>query len=107
MVVERADTLASKGDFAGALQELADHAGSTPVPPGVQMRLAEWNLALGNSEGAIQAALKELATRPDNERALGILLQDQVTLMRVLSQSPAPTVRLVEQIINAYAQRGI
>ena len=70
------------------------------------MRLAEWNLALGKGEEAIFAALQELTTRPDNQKALGILLHDQPTLFKVLAQVPAPTVRLVEQIINSYAQRG-
>ena len=106
-VVAAADSLASKGDLVGAVNEISKHiSGTTPVPAGVQMRLAEWNLALGNGEQAIFAALQELTTRPDNQKALGILLHDQPTLFKVLAQVPAPTVRLVEQIINSYAQRG-
>jgi MoaA/NifB/PqqE/SkfB family radical SAM enzyme len=106
-VVAAADSLASRGDLVGAVNEITKHiSGKNPIPAGVQMRLAEWNLALGKGEEAVFAALQELTTRPDNQKALGILLHDQPTLFKVLAQVPAPTVRLVEQIINSYAQRG-
>lgn len=105
VVVERADSHAARGDFSAALSEMESVASSDSFP-GAVMRLAEWNMAVGKSEAAIRAALKELTTRPDNERALQILLHDRDMLMKVLAEASAPTVNLVQHILNSYAQRG-
>lgn len=105
-VIDRADNLAAQGDYAKALQCLMQHTDKDSKQPGVQARFAQWHLVLGNVEGAIQAALRELTIRPDNQKVLDVLLHDQGMLFKVLQESPPMTVCLVEQVMKAYLHRG-
>lgn len=104
--IETADNLAAQGDYAEALRCLMQHVEKDSKQPGVQVRFAQWQMVLGNVEGAIQAALRELTIRPDNQKVLDVLLHDQEMLFKVLQESPPMTVCLVEQVMKAYLHRG-
>ena len=60
---------------------------------------------LGKPREAVKAAISELAVRPDNEAAFGILLSDKGSLIAELQASPAPVVAMVENLIQFYTLR--
>lgn len=103
IIIERADQMASKGDLLGAIDEISQLIAKGTSMAGMNMRLAEWNLALGKSDSAIEAAIKELCIRPDNVRAFDIAIHNRDVLVSILSRSTPNIVNLFQQIAVSYS----
>lgn len=105
-IIELADSFAVRGEYQQAIDELMRNPSAVAYLPGVAMRFAEWNMALGRADEAARSALKELATRPDNRRAFDIAFHDKDALVRVIETSPPAVIQMFQELVKSYAQQG-
>ncbi len=100
-----ADRCEKACDYASALNQLDQAVGIDPGLPSIQGRRARLLSHLGQKREAVKAALSELAVRPDNEAAFGILISDKTSLIAELGESSPLIVDMVGRLIELYTNK--